>query len=754
MAFQYPPKPWVDGQEIKMRIGHKEVVVAKYDASKNLWQHLQVNEKGVFTYAYACEILIDRSKCPADPCLETISWDNIKDVQTALDWIYLRLQELFEKVELLEKRVKQNEVDIDWLYQTLSAIDNLADVSELLEKLEELDTKLDNLNAADINQGTLDSGKFSMKSLPDGVAQGTQQETNYFLADLIESNDEYLIWFGSEPPTDPLYKFWWHTERLELLISFNDQWWPVSIPPDQRQALTEIIEGLEVSVTQVRGDIALNKIDIDELRQDIVDGEFRPNLEQVLEQGNIADKGFVLTNLENDAILVSPEQARIMVGGVGPSVVPSVELRHETGIQDTSLVKLELDEDGQRFDIECDEKVDNIHFRFENNVKFELNKKGDAVFNGKVQAEPGTKDNELVTYGQLLTVEEELEQLAPSLERGTWTYTSDSNPGPGEYTLIKLMLTKEDQETLCNEDYQQCIIDAAGDLVAQTECNRIASECTRDVVPEGKIVTTDQFAEADQILFNAIDSEGVEHEFKGIDDDHLLDLFNEDNDAFGVFDILTHGGGLFDVDVLSTRGTAVDLARLKIFKHEGAVDFDQYVRKQGDTMTGELKIVDENNNPAIATQPDNVTTKAYVDQTSPIGTIVFWGGTIAKIPTGWVECRGQLAPESVKQITGLPYIPNLKDYMPAGAGGKFGANVGSYEQSKIKKHSHSWGGPADRKGYPSGSKDTSEGTANNQSYWRGNKYDSATSSYGSTSTTGQDITAPPVYIGVYIMRVS
>ena len=85
----------------------------------------------------------------------------------------------------------------------------------------------------------------------------------------------------------------------------------------------------------------------------------------MLNNGNIADKGFVLTNLEDDAILVSPEQARIMVGGVGENVIPKIELRHETGIQDTSIVALELDEDGERFDIECDEKVDNIHFRFE-----------------------------------------------------------------------------------------------------------------------------------------------------------------------------------------------------------------------------------------------------------------------------------------------------------------------------------------------------------------------------------------------------
>ena len=44
------------------------------------------------------------------------------------------------------------------------------------------------------------------------------------------------------------------------------------------------------------------------------------------------------------------------------------------------LLRLELDEDGKRFDIECDERVDNIHFRFEDDVKLELNKTGDAYF--------------------------------------------------------------------------------------------------------------------------------------------------------------------------------------------------------------------------------------------------------------------------------------------------------------------------------------------------------------------------------------
>ena len=76
------------------------------------------------------------------------------------------------------------------------------------------------------------------------------------------------------------------------------------------------------------------------------------------------------------------------------------------------------------------------------------------------------------------------------------------------------------------------------------------------------------------------------------------------------------------------------------------------------------------------------------------------------------------------------------------------------KNSKIKSKSHYWSGPKDRKGYPSASADTSNGDATNESYWRGNKPEYNTSAYGTTSSTGDPITAPPVYLGVYIMRTA
>ena len=139
----------------------------------------------------------------------------------------------------------------------------------------------------------------------------------------------------------------------------------------------------------------------------------------------------------------------------------------------------------------------------------------------------------------------------------------------------------------------------------------------------------------------------------------------------------------------------------------------------------------------------------------PIGSIIFWGGTIASIPTGWVPCSGQAASDEVKAVTGRDRIPNLEDYMPASAGGVFGNSVGAYVDSKIKSHTHDVRRlePGDTTGNPDGSGDTS---FSRYRYWRGN--DSSNGNVGArnaeTSTeTGDTITAPPVYIGVYIMKV-
>ena len=422
-------------------------------------------------------------------------------------------------------------------------------------------------------------------------ALNNQQDINWVLHDaigLVEGASK--VWVDNVAPPDETYQFWWHTDTLELLFYYNDQWWPVSIPPAQVNVLKEVIEGLEVSVTQVRGDIAKNKIDIDELRQDIIDGEFRPNLEQVLTQGNLADHDIILTDGVSDVIDVSPSEGRITIASNTDFKPPRITMAHYAPVSDgDKKVEIELDENGTRLDFEMFEAVESVHFRFDGNEKFTINAEGDSEFTGKVRATPGSEGNELVTYGQLSSVEEELEQLAPSLERGSWTFTLNYPPGPGEYTMISAFLSEEDQQALCDETYAQCVLDAAGDAQKLSDCNRELGAC-KAAVDGSRVVTTDDWTKCDELVFNDVDMNGLNHGWAGIDSDHYIDVFNMNDENFMVGDIGTHDGGKFSFDLISSRGVAVGPATVKIFKAEGAVDFNQYVRKQGDTMSGKLVI--------------------------------------------------------------------------------------------------------------------------------------------------------------------
>ena len=73
-----------------------------------------------------------------------------------------------------------------------------------------------------------------------------QKQTMLVIIKLIAELDEQTIWFGPNPPVvdKEKYKFWWDTEALELLINYNDQWFPVSIPPAQVETLRATIDGI------------------------------------------------------------------------------------------------------------------------------------------------------------------------------------------------------------------------------------------------------------------------------------------------------------------------------------------------------------------------------------------------------------------------------------------------------------------------------------------------------------------------------
>ena len=149
------------------------------------------------------------------------------------------------------------------------------------------------------------------------------------------------------------------------------------------------------------------------------------DLEFVLNNGAVADKGMLLTDAEDALIALAPDEATLDIASDTEKKNPRLRLTHIDNLNfPNAQAQIELDNNGTRVDFEFYQDIDECHFRFDNEEKFVLNRDGDAQFIGKVEGEPGTQNNEFVTYGQLTTLEEEIEQLAPSLERGSWTYTA------------------------------------------------------------------------------------------------------------------------------------------------------------------------------------------------------------------------------------------------------------------------------------------------------------------------------------------
>ena len=218
-----------------------------------------------------------------------------------------------------------------------------------------------------------------------------------------------------------------------------------------------------------------------------------------------------------------------------------------------------------------------------------------AEFGGKVTVDPGTQDNEVVTYGQLATVAEELEQLAPSFERGIYSISTQevtsSSTHNGKYNLIRKNTSSDgnaaraacaDAQNLCNRIPDNDPIDC------QIEYNR----CIDAIPGPGTVdIYISDFSQVEQLKFSKVDVNGENHTWDGVLIGQLIDVFNEDNDNYMVGRITAIEGTTvktFSVDVLSSKGSASGNARIKVFSLSETGDVTNYVRKTGDTMTGSL----------------------------------------------------------------------------------------------------------------------------------------------------------------------
>ena len=401
------------------------------------------------------------------------------------------------------------------------------------------------------------------------------------------------VWYGENEPDESNYSFWFDTSRLELLVRYNSQWWPVSIPADQLEDLRKTFERELQGVFDETARIE------NEAFQAIRALGLSLDLNQVLENGAISNKGMVLKtsdpNIEGsseyDAIELIPAAARIAVtaednAGFKPSIEFVEVVKGNAGA--TRRAQIELDDN--TLDINVATSEDQIHFQFNEDPLLVLRKiGGPSELSGKLVVEPGTSGNQVVTYGQLTTIEEEIQQLAPAFDRGSWTWIDSDTPQVGHYTIVK----EADQDGLdaCLSTFEQCTIDNALDPPALSQCQRDYDAC-KALYEEGP---TDDFSKTKTLIFSRKDSKGQNHEFPDIKDGTLIDLFNDSNDNFLVASAtgpvtLTDDYITVDVNIVQSKGSASGTARTKIFEVAENADVSNFVRKSGDTMTGQLTV--------------------------------------------------------------------------------------------------------------------------------------------------------------------
>ena len=162
------------------------------------------------------------------------------------------------------------------------------------------------------------------------------------------------------------------------------------------------------------------------------------------------------------------------------------------------------------------------------------------------------QDNRLdVIEENIVELEEEIDAIAPSVERGEWTYNPLGVAQRGTYALY-----------------------------------------------DGSSVNTDVFSDARLIFVSTTDADGNPHGFNNHKAGELIQIFNKNDDEYGLYEITDIDDSSTDpvnpyfsftvdfVRAYSGTGKAVDRGRFKFFNAPEGGTADGFVLKTGDTMEG------------------------------------------------------------------------------------------------------------------------------------------------------------------------
>ena len=188
---------------------------------------------------------------------------------------------------------------------------------------------------------------------------------------------------------------------------------------------------------------------------------------------------------------------------------------------------------------------------------------------------------------QILELEEEIEALAPTFDRGEWAFVTDQ-PAAGQYAIGHLATSE-----YCLDIVGKCLIEAGDDEVAKSQCTRIAADCEA-AEEKGEAYLSDSWGAVDTLKIHKLDAKGKEHGFGDWSVGKYVELFNHDDEGYGLFQIdkeavIEADVATFKVHHVAHQGKPAGVARAKVFEM-AAGDPTDYVRKSGDDMTGALYI--------------------------------------------------------------------------------------------------------------------------------------------------------------------
>ena len=209
----------------------------------------------------------------------------------------------------------------------------------------------------------------------------------------------------------------------------------------------------------------------------------------------------------------------------------------------------------------------------------------------------------------IIELEEEIDAIAPSVERGFFRSTAfDNIPRDGEFMLRTI----------------------AGKTIDYGDENIIVVE------------------------FSKVDDAGVSHTFADTKPGQLIQLFEDDDEDFGLYQIENITGTdptttavTFTVSFVSGKGEATigDLARLKIFSPPEGGDASEFVKKIGDEMSGPLTFKTAQETTEYSTYPNQprvIFENTKIDGTKKTANLFQAGDTTALVTNGDFKTKSAL----------------------------------------------------------------------------------------------------------------